>query len=159
VDTIETWYNVRTTVDKIFGDDGAGTAVASAVASAAEMSMVTALVGINPRDGLWRKCYDLAEDSTRSTEVFHAQCDFSGATMTLVTLDNGKRIAAYAEKPWDAEKAGYIWGKRNTMYDFSNQRFLVRNTTHVLRDSSPCFVRKSGFCMAQGQNLVSTASL
>jgi hypothetical protein len=26
-------------------------------------------VGINPRDGLWRKCYDLAQDSTNSSKA------------------------------------------------------------------------------------------
>jgi len=118
---------VRTTL-KIFGDDGSGAAVASAVASAVEMSAVTTLVGINPRDGLWRKCYDLAEDNTHSSQAFHAQCDFTGATVTLVTLDNGQRIAAYAMNSWNAA-AGYIYGKHNTVYNFNNQRHMVWNLT------------------------------
>jgi hypothetical protein len=44
------------------------------VASAKEMTYVTNLVGIKPRDGLWRKCYDQSSDPVGTAQVRWCKC-------------------------------------------------------------------------------------
>ena len=70
----------------------------SEVASGAELAEVGLIVGYQPRANMWKQCFSIAAGDTRTSKTFHEQCDNMGPTMTLVTLQNGRRIAAYAYK-------------------------------------------------------------
>ena len=51
---------------------------------------------------MWVKCYDNQED-TRSAPTFHFKCNNRGATITLVKMDGGHRVAAFAPLSWGGD--------------------------------------------------------
>ena len=78
-----TWYSKDESlaVEKIFNgaptrddDNHSAPVMTSKVASAKEMTYVTNLVGIKPRDGLWRKCYDQSSDPVGTAQVRWCKC-------------------------------------------------------------------------------------
>ncbi len=50
-----------------------------------------------------------------------------GPTLTLISLENGRRIAAYAQSSWDGN-AGWIRGYNNVLYSFNAKKYRISKT-------------------------------
>jgi hypothetical protein len=50
-----------------------------------------------------------------------------GPTLTLISLENGRRIAAYAQSSWDGN-AGWIRGYNNVLYSFNEKKYRISKT-------------------------------
>ena len=130
VQDMEVWYLNSSVVPAIIAEYSTGGALvgrSSDVATSVELAEVSTLVGHQLRPNLWMRCYDLATDAPTS-QTFHKQCDNLGPTMTLVKLQNGRRIAAYAMHSWDKDKGNYISGSKNVLYSFNEKMHTVSTT-------------------------------
>jgi hypothetical protein len=47
-----------------------------------------------------------------------------GPTLTLISLENGRRLAAYAQSSWDGN-SGWISGDKNTLYSFNAKKYRI----------------------------------
>jgi hypothetical protein len=47
-----------------------------------------------------------------------------GPTLTLISLENGRRLAAYAQSSWDGS-SGYINGDKNVLYSFNKKKYRI----------------------------------
>jgi hypothetical protein len=45
-----------------------------------------------------------------------------GPTLTLISLKNGRRLAAYAQSSWDVS-SGYVHGYNNVLYSFNKKKY------------------------------------
>jgi hypothetical protein len=57
----------------------------SNVASAEEMEAVSTVVGYQPREDMWKMCYNVDKD-TKNSQTFHAQCDNVGTAFVSLCL-------------------------------------------------------------------------
>ena len=87
----------------------------SILASEAEGDQINAWLG-TPDQG-WLLCYRRSTDGT-STSTFHSQCDNKGATVTIITLTNGKKIGGYAASQWN--HTGYTGNSSNFLFSLTN---------------------------------------
>jgi len=50
-----------------------------------------------------------------------------GPTLTLISLENGRRLAAYAQSSWDGT-SGWINGNENVLYSFNEKQYRISKT-------------------------------
>ena len=48
-----------------------------------------------------------------------------GPTLTLISLENGRRLAAYAQSSWDGSLKSYISGSKNVLYSFNAKKYRI----------------------------------
>jgi hypothetical protein len=48
-----------------------------------------------------------------------------GPTLTLISLESGRRLAAYAQHSWDGSLKGYINGNKNVLYSFNQKKYRI----------------------------------
>ncbi|MCP3875653.1 MAG: hypothetical protein GY699_21170 [Desulfobacteraceae bacterium] len=65
----------------------------------------------------WKLCYRRSIHGA-STEDFHARCDDTGATMTIIRFTNGIKIGGYATSSWDG--GGYTGSSSNFLFSLTN---------------------------------------
>jgi hypothetical protein len=75
-----------------------------------------------------------------------------GPTLTLITLDNGRRLAAYAQSSWDGSLSNYINGDKNVLYSFNQKTYRTSKTYRQYGQYSassygPTFGGGHDFCM------------
>jgi len=90
--------------DLIVGD------IVSQIASTADLHWITDQIDVvmKPLD-MWELCYDTAMGST--ARKFHKGCDNLGPTVTIIKLDSGLTVAAFAPNSWRSARNGYIDGR------------------------------------------------
>jgi hypothetical protein len=75
-----------------------------------------------------------------------------GPTLTLISLENGRRLAAYAQHSWDGNKRSYIKGDKNVLYSFNEKKSRISKTHRQHGQYSnmgygPTFGGGHDFCM------------
>ena len=50
-----------------------------------------------------------------------------GPTLTLISLENGRRLAAYAQSSWEWSLRSYIPGDKNVLYSFNENKYRISN--------------------------------
>ena len=75
-----------------------------------------------------------------------------GPTLTLISLENGRRLAAYAQHSWDGNKKSYINGDKNVLYSFNEKKSRISKTHRQHGQYSnmgygPTFGGGHDFCM------------
>ena len=127
LEEMEVWYlKKQPTVELMLAElsiGGAHVGRSSNVASAQEVMAVSMITGYSPRAELWKMCYDVATD-TNTSQKFHDKCDNMGPTLTLISLQNGRRLAAYAQHSWDGN-TGRISGDKNVLYSFNEKKYRI----------------------------------
>jgi hypothetical protein len=73
-----------------------------------------------------------------------------GPTLTLISLENGRRLAAYAQSSWDGSLKSYISGSKNVLYSFNAMKYRTSKTyakygQYSRGDRGPTFGRGHDF--------------
>jgi len=74
-----------------------------------------------------------------------------GPTLTLISLENGRRLAAYAQHSWDGSSS-YIKGDKNVLYSFNYKKYRTssyrpQNGQYSNMGYGPTFGGGHDFCM------------
>jgi len=77
----------------------------------------------------WRLCFRKAPGNNTPAQ-FHAACDFSGPTVTLVQLNNGKLLGGHSSSSWSAPGGGFYRSYDSNAFLFSltaNKKYPFAN--------------------------------